>query len=451
MKLISVAAGAILLAACVPTEPQPVTVTFCAGQVLGGKLAVRNDGGVLGTQGRWEIIESADGKAFTIPPYHRLSVAFTVNELLSDDLRMFQLTTGELTKLNCIPGTTSFPARSATGTIAGVTTGRSAQVTFGTGVVTRGNGAFTINNAITGGSDLVAVLRVGASTAEKFIVRRNLDLPTGSALDPIDFTSAEAGNPRVFSAAVAGAGNVSIGSEFRLITKNTNAAIPVSIVNGVMSIATLPAAMQAVSDYYVLGAGVATPVGSFFETRLVYTRFAEPANQSMVLGPVLASPSAGFRQSTGPTTVRVTLPVQSEYAERADISVLQSANDDYRSVTMTMTGAYRGHASSWTFETPNPGLLDWRAARMNPAAPTSWTAYASSGDHFSLYLPAAAANFTIREAYRDGALELVSSPLESTAARHHPQENRCSCSVHLCCASPWSQSRALALRPRLTR
>ena len=451
MKLLFVAAAGALMAACVPTEPQPVTITFCAGQVVGGKLAVRNDDGLRGAQAPWVVVEASDGKTFTIPRFRRLSLAFTVNELLSADVRMFQLTSDELHKLDCIPGNTTFPARASTGTIAGVTTGRSAQVTFGTGLVTRGNGAFTINNAIAGASDLVAVLRAGTTTAEKFIVRRNLDLPTGSALGPIDFTTTEAADPRVFSAAVVGGGDEPIGATLRLITKNTNAGIPVSVVNGIMSLAVLPAAMQASSDYYVLGASVASSTGSFFESRLSAVRFAEPGNQTLVLGPVLAGPTSEFRRASGPTTTRFVLPVQSEYAERADISVLQSAPEDYRSVTMTMTRAYRGNASSWKFETPDPSALDWRGVQMNPAAPTTWIAYASSGDHFSLFLPSANPEFTVREAYRDGGIATGPVPLESIAALHHPSENWCPCSVHPCCASPWSQSRALELRPRPMR
>src|ERR1041384_6583569 len=92
---------AALLVGCV-TEPTPVTVTFCAGQVFGNKLYVRDETRGLGSRD-WVTVDSPDGMNFSFSPPRRLSIALTESETaLAASLRVFQLTSDELPKLNCL-------------------------------------------------------------------------------------------------------------------------------------------------------------------------------------------------------------------------------------------------------------------------------------------------------------------------------------------------------------
>src|SRR4051812_25318874 len=195
------ALGMTLLVGCGVTEPTPANVTFCTGQVVGGTVAIRNDAGTFGLPGEWTLVHAADGNTFSFPAPRRLTIAFTEGETSNtSQLRMFQLTADELQKLNCLPNTTG-DTRTYSGSIAGLGTGRAAQIGLGTGLVTRGNGVFTIRNFGTGAADLVALTRAGLSV-EKFIVRRDLDLETGAVISPLDFAGVESAAARFNTAAV---------------------------------------------------------------------------------------------------------------------------------------------------------------------------------------------------------------------------------------------------------
>jgi hypothetical protein len=413
MRTLALLSGGLLLVGCV-TEPQPVTITFCPQQVVGGRIAVRNDGSHSGFSDAWTYVDAADGRTFSFTTQPRLTIAFTETDSpLRSDLRVFQLTADELPKLDCLPSTTG-DTRTYTGTITGLTTGRAAQVGLGTAAATRGNGSFTLQNSALGASDLIALMRTGP-TVEKFIVRRRLDLQSGAVLDPIDFTSAEAGAPRFSSAAIGGAGTAGVVGPYRVVTRGTAIVVPVPVSNGVLSLASLPANLQTDSDFYVIGASAST-FGAVSEGRSVSVRFSTPADRLLALGPVLRTPAMAFTATAAPSSIRLTLPVQAEYAGRADMTVNQFSDGIFISVTMTMTAAYRGSAPEWNFVTPDPAAISERATRLDPAAATSWYAYAASGDFSSLFLGTSQADLTVREAFADGAVG-------SGATYHSPTTN----------------------------
>ena len=402
MRILSLAIGGVLLTGCGVTEPTAATITFCPGQVIGGTIAVRDDASSFGLPGRWTTVDAPDGKTFSFAVPRRLTIAFTETETSNASyLRMFQLTSDELSRLDCL-ASNSVSARIYTGTISGLTTGRIAQVGLGTGLISRGNGSYTMQNIAQGASDLVALMRVGTSV-EKFIVRRDLDLQSGSVISPIDFAGTEAVAPRFNKATVSGAGTGGIATLYRLITNGTNVGIAVPQSSGVLTLASLPAEHQKAGDFYVVGASTVT-AGANVQQRSVAVRFGTPQDRVLALGPSLQLPTTVFTAATGPSSIRVTLPVQSEYGDRADVTLNQFANGNFLGVTMTMTRAYRGEASEWNFETPAPSALTSRSVKLDPSASTTWLVYATSGDFTSPFAGASAPEITVREAYLDGAV-----------------------------------------------
>jgi hypothetical protein len=342
---------------------------------------------------------------FSFSPASRLSIAFTESEsAISSNLRVFHLMADEIPKLNCLANALG-AARPYTGTIAGLGTGRTAEVWLGTGRVTRGNGAFTLQNAATGPSDLISWMRA-AGTIERFIVRRDIDLAGGGALTPIDFAAVEAGVPRQNLVTVAGQGTAGalIRTSYQLITRGTTATLPASVLNGTMTLASLPIGLQLASDFYVVGASIVNGSVGFGEGRNVSVRFSAPVDRTLFLGPSLPQPATDFVGAEGPTTARLSLPVQSEYAARADAIISQFFNNYSMGISMTMTRAFRGSASSWNFETPDPADLNMNATRLDPTGPATWATYASSGDYSGLYLGSLSSELTVREAYTSGTV-----------------------------------------------
>src|SRR4051812_16910634 len=166
-------------------------------------------------------VPSADGNSFSFPPPRRLSLALVQTESpVASSLRVFQISADEIPNLNCLPSSTGV-TRVYTGTISGLPTGRNAQVWLGTGVTTRGNGSYTLQNVATGASDLVALMRTGTSVVEKVVVRRGVDLESGSVLTPIDFTSAEAVAPRTNTAFITGAASSSLSPFYGVLVNGT--------------------------------------------------------------------------------------------------------------------------------------------------------------------------------------------------------------------------------------
>jgi hypothetical protein len=402
MRILALAIGGVLLTGCGVTEPTTATITFCPGQVIGGTIAVRDDANNFGLPGRWTTVDAPDGKTFSFAVPRRLTIAFTETETSNaSHLRMFQLTSAELSRLDCLT-TSGASARIYTGTIAGLATGRVAQVGLGTGLISRGNGSYTMQNLAQGASDLVALMRVGTSV-EKFIVRRDLDLQSGSVISPIDFAGSEPVAPRVNKATVSGAGAGGIATLYRLITNGTNVGIAVPQSSGVLTLASLPAENQKDGDFYVVGASTRTG-GVNVQRRSVVVRFGTPQDRVLSLGPSLQVPTTAFTAATGPSSIRVTLPVQSEYGDRVDVTLNQFTDGNFLGVTMTMTRAYRGEASEWNFETPAPLALTSRSVKFDPGASTTWLVYATSGDFTSPFTGVSSPEITVREAYLDGAV-----------------------------------------------
>jgi hypothetical protein len=352
-----------------PTDAVDVTVDFCSGE-RPSWFVVKNEG-----QG-WHVITRSPGRQrFVLPVTPRVTLAYGFTYL---DRPVFSLakvlfvTAEELEAATCgalvgqktlyanVAGSESEAVFAAIAGGTGRTDPCVPSCVFGTQTQVRMTGVAD------GAVDLLAYRFSRASNRMEYILRHGIDAPHQSLLDPIDFSSSEAGFAVRLPLQVSGGINATVQS--RLIsTGGTSLELGATTVAGGSGdyFALLPWMLQSTDLHRVF---VTAPEG------MSVVKYVGPGQAIQIdPGPALITPTISIVQEDSVLRLRATWPVQTEYPRYAAATFSQSAEDlSLRVVSVIVTRAYLGgDVGEWTIEIPSMPFLN-SAAYLKPGVLTNW-------------------------------------------------------------------------------
>lgn len=382
-----------------PPATASVTMPFCAGG-LPAWFAFRNEGY------QWQQI-SPTGNGFTFQATQRVEVAFAFVGNGGSDFSVYQIDRSELTLFNdrqC-SGT-----RNYSGVVSGLATGQSVLISFGPASTLANASApsFSLEEVPSGTIDLVAVR--GIVTAQTFpspdrvIVRRGLDLPTGSVIPDLNFAATEAFAPTTAAATVT---NVPDGSTVSIQNSLLTATATLGLLQFSqtttmpVSLYFVPADMMLASDLHEFYADATQSNNLVGQGYVEYT--AVVGDKSVALGPPLATATITMLGSGAYSRPRAEFPSQTDYAEVALARFLQQSLGSSTFVTLVASSGYHGGApATWTLAVPDfSGAAGFDNGWMlRPGINTAYLTEGFSGPNHLLFGGQPAAGESYRFAYR---------------------------------------------------
>jgi hypothetical protein len=356
------------LSACSDTTAPINGLKFCYDQ---GWFSYKNDGG------DWKFVTPTSG-TLSFDATDKLTIAFSQ---FTTDATVFSLTRDELSQLSGTStfGCSQFQATSRTlhGTVTGLALDESYFISVPSGSAAGPTPTFavsTIDSAI----DLVAVATAltSSSTAHRAIIRRGLDLPGGSAIPLLDFSSAEAQPIDSAALTITNLNSnfpATFASTFR--TGSITRTLRQSSGSAPTSIYAMPAALLAANDinYFTIN----ECPSQCTRTLVAYYRKAQPA--TLALGPAHSNGTATIVSSTPCTRFTIDIPVQAEYGAYGNASVTWGTRP-VSSFSVTVTSAYLGAtpAASWHLEVPDLARPDGSCLIPASVQPSGFVTVASS-------------------------------------------------------------------------
>ena len=260
------------------------------------------------------------------------------------------------------------------GTLAGVDETQSAVVSFGpfgrTSVQPLLGLEFVMEDVPNGPQDLLAIRTTRDLSPTRLILRRNVDLPNGSLLPTLDFSSTEAFDvvaPTVSFENLRGEPAVSATT---LFTRRASFPLPLppnANASATQSYIAVPAAKLVDGDVQLLHASTGGP--TFRSTDVFYR---QPTNRTVRLGEPITAPTV----TTAATTVRprARFESQADYDQLTYVVYEQSGRPTV--VVVAMTAAYAARNGGYDLEVPDlttvPGFdSQWT---LRSGLVTTWTA-----------------------------------------------------------------------------
>lgn len=251
------------------------------------------------------------------------------------------------------------PVKTVNGTVSGYGASTQAGVSLGSSFefLFAPQSAFALTNVSPGALDLLATRSAinplnpaAGAQVNKMIVRRGINAANGSTLPVLDFDAGEAFDPQTRSVTVNGpVTGETVFASVNYITANGGFATlgqSTAPVGAPMPFATLPAARQLATDLHVLTASATAANGS--TTRSATRVFKESADQTVTLGPTLATPTISIFANYGYLSHRVQLARQAEYDDIWTLVYGQVG----RTVVVTMPSSILG-ANPFDFSFPD--------------------------------------------------------------------------------------------------
>lgn len=302
-------------------------------------------------------------------------------------------TTDEIGGVANTLGQSACNAKTVNGSFLNLSPADRASVTLGSSTAFVQPGAspsVALTGVEAGPQDLVAARQPSGSTRpDRLILRRGLDITSGGSLSPLDFGSAEAFAPATanFSIAGVGADTAFVILNFMGIRGSAEGFIenidPYIQSTGVIPYAAIPASRLNTGELQRIYAASLSP-NSGDDQRFAARFFRTPADITLTLGPVLATPTVSRIAGGGYSRARIQLPLQSEY-NRIMLAAFRQAGVNGRSLTLTATTGYTG-GTAWDFTIPvlsgTAGWLDAWGPRNG--TPLDWTLTAFTGVFFEL-------------------------------------------------------------------
>ena len=242
-----------------------------------------------------------------------------------------------------IPANCASSSKALLGSIAGLDTNDVATVTggFSNAFIFPGDHTFVLSDLIDGPQTLLATrtARVnGALTLDKLILRRTPALPDSATIPVLDFDSVEAFAPAVANVTIDGLAPEGGTTHTRLVTTNSQNII--SFLSSSTTAATrtfnaIPESRLAPSDLQALTVSGNPSPELTVRSATIY--FHAPVDQTIALGPAVATPAITVVSRTPALRLRTVLPQQSGYERFAAVTYQQGANT---LVSVGMTAAY---------------------------------------------------------------------------------------------------------------
>jgi hypothetical protein len=304
------------------------------------------------------------------------------------DLNVIYATATELNGFGNALGFGQCGTKRLNGSVANVSATQAAFITLGystTFVSPAIATTFQLTDVAAGPQDLFAA-RIAAATqrADKFILRRAVDIANNGTIPVLDFNAAEAFNPATANVTLANLGTDSA-SVSTIFTGNRGSAFgfvgtitDYGAASGAVAYDAIPGTQLNSGELQALFAS--TTGTSSSRSSGIY--FRTPANQTVTFGPALSTPTVTRLAGGTYSRVQAQLPVQTDYARSFTASFSQSGAN--RDVSITVTAGYSGGAA-WDVTIPafsGGGWLDtW--GLLN-GTPISWSVTANGGALFLL-------------------------------------------------------------------
>ena len=383
-----------------PRRPSPqtsVAVTYCA--VAAPTWLAFRDGDGSWTRAMPEVVGDRRTFRHTFSE-ERAAIAY-VTQLGGTsfmELRVLYATPVELgaesdtTAADCTSGL----HKTLHGNVAALDAGQSVDVSVGpsarVAVVPRPPLDFTIGNVANGPQDLVAIRTVQWSLPARLILRRDVELPDGANISPLDFTSTEAIDLVSANAIVENLQGLPALRVSGLVTPRGQFALPLaSQQTGETHYVALPANALAADELQMLrvSTGGDTP-------RTADTFFRTPTDRTVTLGEPIVAPTISAISSGGASVVRLRAQFvqQPEYDKATSIVYEQPARTAFVAVSMTPAYALAA-AGGYTLDVPDLGSADgfdptwglkagafvtWTAERQGGTLPFGRSAVPADGD-----------------------------------------------------------------------
>jgi hypothetical protein len=385
--LTSQTATTALTVAAAPTVA--VALDFCPDETIAW-FAYQNDG-----VSSWTRVTPDANNTFTISATSKVGVA-----IVSDNGSTFFLTTvlylsrAELEKIFSSACTIADEgSRTLNGSFAGLSAtahahvrmmpGRGTNATAGTATQT-----FSVSNLPSSGPmDLIAGRYTDANgfrSVDRYVVRRSIDLPSGSTMPVIDFAASEAVPPATATVTVTGftAGNLNtVHTTIWRSHRDTELAGGTTTGNSA-TVDALPADLLASGEIQAIRVRSAP---SPFEVSTSLAReaavfFRTNADRTVGLGPALSVPTFTSVASSPYARFRGQLPSQADYPYGAVFSFTQSN----RLVSIGVSAGYLGAVpTTWDLTIPDfSGVTGWQNTWGLANASTGMEAEARAGSLF---------------------------------------------------------------------
>lgn len=383
-----------------------VSIAFCADD-LPVWFAYQNEGFP------WQQV-SAAGATFAFAATQKVGVAFAFSVGPNTQTDIFYLGRAELSAFN--DRDCSGP-KSFTGTVGGLSTGQSARVVMGVTAASASSftPTFTLSAVNARALDLVATRGTVTSTAngdfltpDRMIIRRGLNLASGSAIPALDFAVAEAFAPAVNNLTISGletADEVFLTNTLWTGTSTFGLAHSAELPSsGPVSLNSAPSAQLQAGDLHELSIEASQSSQSLVVGRQYVEYFGAPTDRSAPMGPQLSVPLVTSASSVPYSRMRGQLASQPEYNTSVEFGFLQDGpSGGDRVVLLGASAAFLGGTpTTWDVTIPDFGGVSGlnNAWMLAPNLTTIYFAQANSGRTDLLFGALPAQGDVVRIAFR---------------------------------------------------
>lgn len=353
-----------------------LSVSFCPTRVPTW-AAYQNDGGA------WTQITITNNTLTFNASGTKLGLAFVYSDTTGTDAEVMYVATADLTNVSSTARTACasvLGGKTLNGSVNGLGTSQIATIAMGSASQTAAvNGPFQLTHVADGALDLVSIrglfdTQAFSLTPDKAIIRRGLDLATGSTIPVLDFGSSEAVAMSPSTLTIAGAGTDSTYAGASLQTATGTYSSLGAGVTTTGSIATYgPPASSLIATDLLTFSGSQLGLHASRAAVLYSKTFGA---KTVTLGPVLSAATVTTAGTTPYVRMHIVLPTQTEYSSFFSASFDQSAAK--KSASIIVTSGYRGSATSWDLTFPDfSAVSGWNNAwGLQAGASTDWSASA---------------------------------------------------------------------------
>ncbi|HJQ19915.1 MAG TPA: hypothetical protein VJ867_06155 [Gemmatimonadaceae bacterium] len=393
-----------------------LSVVFCASDIPTW-FAYKNEGF------EWQRV-SPTSNAFTFDATDHVSIAYVYSDATGNDVTVFSASRAELAASN--DRDCSGP-KSLSGSVANVGSTQAARIVMGTSsTVAAANGPFTLTNVNARPLDLVAMraATAGDFVPDALIVRRSLDLTTGSTIPPIDFGSSEAVAPATNTLTITGSQSADVIDLQNTFWSATSTFAPIqqaqSLATTTPTLYSVPAGLQIAGDLHELYVDAYTQSSSAIVGHSYVEYYATPADRTIALGPLASTPTVNTVTTAPYARMRGRADVQPEYNTSVRFGYFQQPNTGPQiSVTVGTSAAFLGSTpAKWDVTIPDlstvPGFnTSWM---LIPNEPTQYYVEPFSGRTDLLFGALPSLGDQVRLAYRVGLIFSAQLRAESLRA-----------------------------------
>ena len=336
------------------------------------------------------------------------SVTYVLQEVGGPfDVVTFTYARTELQALGQSECTTNPARKTLNGTVAGLTAGQTAQIAIGTGSATAvTNGPFVVNDVNDGLTDLLAArsvfdLATFSTVPDRFLLRRNLNVPNNGTLAPLDFDGAEAFAPATasYTFANASADQLAVVSGFGTANGSVSFFTFGALLGGgtTRTVYGVPSGRTQAGDLHYI---FATSVAGTTDSRSIGQYNRELTDRTLTFGPLLSAPTLTSLATSPYRRLRAVGSWVADYDQGVGITFQQNDGGGRSWTVNTSRDVATG--ATWSLEIPDLSAVagfntTWG---LQAGLATTWALSASKVENAPI--GPAVENFRFRAASKTG-------------------------------------------------